>query len=140
VIKAIAHRVAVLDAGRLAEQGSVGDIFTAPTQEITRTLLREVIGNDIPAGVRDRAARLLESGEGRIWRLSFRGESVDRPALTEAAERFGLKINLLHGYIDDIQGMPFGSLVVAAAGDDAVLDTAAAFIESQDIRIEEVAL
>ncbi|WP_319237634.1 ATP-binding cassette domain-containing protein [uncultured Propionivibrio sp.] len=140
VIKAIAHRVAVLDAGRLAEQGSVGDIFTAPTQEITRTLLREVIGNDIPAGVRDRAARLLESGEGRIWRLSFRGESVDRPALTEAAERFGLKINLLHGYIDDIQGMPFGSLVVAAAGDDVVLDAAAVFIESQDIRIEEVVL
>ncbi|SDG87778.1 methionine ABC transporter ATP-binding protein [Propionivibrio dicarboxylicus] len=140
VIKAIAHRVAVLDGGHLAEQGSVGDIFTAPTQEITRTLLREVIGNDIPAGVRDRAARLLESGEGRIWRLSFRGESVDRPALTEAAERFGLKINLLHGYIDDIQGMPFGSLVVAAAGADAVLDAAAAFIESQDIRVEEVVL
>ena len=140
VIKAIAHRVAVLDAGRLAEQGSVGDIFTAPSQEITRTLLREVIGNDIPAGVRDRAARLLESGEGRIWRLSFRGESVDRPALTEAAERFGLKINLLHGYIDDIQGMPFGSLVVAAAGDDVVLDAAAVFIESQDIRVEEVVL
>ena len=86
------------------------------------------------------AARLLERGEGRIWRLSFCGESVDRPALTEAAERFGLKINLLHGYIDDIQGMPFGSLVVAATGDDLVLDAAAAFIESQDIRIEEVVL
>ena len=140
VIKAIAHRVAVLDGGRLAEQGAVADIFTAPTEEITRTLLREVIGNDIPAGVRDRAARLLASGEGRIWRLSFKGESVDRPALTEAAERFGLKINLLHGYIDDIQGVPFGSLVVAASGSQAALDAAESFIGSQEITLEEIVL
>ena len=140
VIKAVAHRVAVLNDGLLAEQGTVADIFTAPTQDITRTLLREVIGNDIPPGVRDRAARLLESGEGRIWRLAFRGESVDRPALTEAAERFGLKINLLHGYIDEIQGLPFGSLVVAASGTDNALDNAEAFIETQDIALEEITL
>ena len=139
VIKAVAHRVAVLDNGRLAELGAVADIFTAPKQAITRTLLQEVIGTEIPPGVRERATRLLASGEGRIWRLAFKGESVDRPALTEAAERFGLKINLLHGYIDEIQGVPFGSLVVAASGAEGDLDAAEAFIELQDITLEEVA-
>ena len=140
VIKSVAHRVAVLDNGYLAELGAVADIFTAPKKAITRTLLQEVIGTEIPPGVRDRAARLLASGEGRIWRLAFKGESVDRPALTEASERFGLKINLLHGYIDEIQGTPFGSLVVAASGDSASLDAAEAFIATQDISLEEVAL
>ena len=140
VIKAVAHRVAVLENGHLAELGAVADIFTAPKQAITRTLLQEVIGNEIPPGVRDRAARLLSSGEGRIWRLGFRGESVDRPALTEAGERFGLKINLLHGYIDEIQGLPFGSLVVAASGTVSALDDAEEFIASQDITLEEVTL
>ena len=53
-----------VDAERLA--AAVADIFTAPKQAITRTLLQEVIGNEIPPGVRDRAARLLASGEGRI--------------------------------------------------------------------------
>ena len=138
VIKAVAHRVAVLDNGRLAELGAVADIFTAPRQLITRTLLQEVIGTEIPPGVRDRATRLLASGEGRIWRLAFKGESVDRPALTEAAERFGLKINLLHGYIDEIQGVPFGSLIVAATGRDSALDAAEAFIEQQDVTLEEI--
>ena len=140
VIKAVAHRVAVLEDGHLAELGAVADIFTAPKQPITRTLLQEVIGNEIPPGVRDRAARLLASGEGRIWRLGFRGESVDRPALTEAAERFGLKINLLHGYIDEIQGLPFGSLVVAASGTAEAIEAAETFIRSQEISLEEIAL
>jgi len=138
VIKAVAHRVAVLDDGRLAEQGEVADIFTRPTQEITRTLLREVIGNEMPPGVRERAARLLD-GSGRLWRLAFRGQSVDRPVLAEAAERFTLKINLLHGYIDEIQGLPFGSLVVAASGAASALDAAAAFIAAQEISVEELA-
>jgi D-methionine transport system ATP-binding protein len=140
VIKAVAHRVAVLDNGHLAELGTVADIFTAPKQAITRTLLQEVIGNEIPPGVRDRAARLLASGEGRIWRLGFRGESVDRPALTEAGERFGLKINLLHGYIDEIQGLPFGSLVVAASGTAQAIEDAETFIRSQEISLEEIIL
>ncbi len=140
VIKAVAHRVAVLDNGLLAEQGDVADIFTAPTQEITRTLLQEVIGNEIPPGVRERATRLIASGEGRVWRLSFKGESVDRLALPETASRFGLKINLLHGYIDEIQGLPFGSLVVSARGAAAALDAAAASIRSHDIILEEIAL
>ena len=140
VIKAVAHRVAVLDHGRLVEQGPVADIFTAPVQEITRTMLREVIGNDIPPGVHERAARLLAGGHGRIWRLSFRGEAVDRPALTEASERFKLKINMLHGYIDEIQGLPFGSLVVVASGEQPALEAAQAFIATQEITIEEIAL
>ena len=140
VIKAVAHRVAVLDHGRLVEQGPVADIFTAPVQEITRTMLREVIGNDIPPGVHERAARLLAGGHGRIWRLSFRGEAVDRPALTEASERFKLKINMLHGYIDEIQGLPFGSLVIVASGEQHALEAAQAFIATQEITIEEIAL
>ena len=140
VIKAVAHRVAVLDHGLLAEAGEVADVFTQPQQEITRTLLREVIGTDIPPGVRERAERLLAGGQGRIWRLTFRGEAVDRPALNVAAERFGVSFNMLHGYIDEIQGLPFGALVVAAVGTPDTLSEAGAYLATQEFHIEEVAL
>ena len=140
VIKAVAHRVVVLDHGLLAEQGEVADIFTEPQQEITRTLLREVIGSDIPPGVRERAERLLSGGQGRIWRLTFRGEAVDRPALTVAGERFGIAFNMLHGYIDEIQGLPFGALVVAAQGAPEALSEARAYLATQEFHVEEVAL
>ena len=140
VIKAVAHRVVVLDHGLLAEQGEVADIFTEPREEITRTLLREVIGSDIPPGVRERAERLLSGGQGRIWRLTFRGEAVDRPALTVAGERFGIAFNMLHGYIDEIQGLPFGALVVAAQGAPEALSEARAYLATQEFHVEEVAL
>ena len=125
------------------EQGDVADIFTEPKHEITRTMLREVIGSDIPPGVRERAERLLAGGQGRIWRLTFRGEAVDRPALTVAGERFGIAFNMLHGYIDEIQGLPFGALVVtavAAQGAPEALREAQAYLATQEFHVEEVAL
>ena len=143
VIKAVAHRVLVLEHGKLVEQGDVADIFTEPKHEITRTMLREVIGSDIPPGVRERAERLLAGGQGRIWRLTFRGEAVDRPALTVAGERFGIVFNILHGYIDEIQGLPFGALVVtavAAQGAPEALREAQAYLATQEFHVEEVAL
>ena len=125
VIKAIAHRVAVLDGGYLAEQGTVTDIFTVPKQAITRTLLSEVIGNEIPPGVRERASALVASGAGRIWRLAFKDDGFDRLSLTEISNRFNVEIKLLHGYIDEIQGVSFA---------------AAASIKAHDIILEEVVL
>ena len=140
VIKAIAHRVAVLDGGYLAEQGTVTDIFTVPKQVITRTLLSEVIGNEIPPGVRERASALVASGAGRIWRLAFKNDGFDRLSLTEISNRFNVEIKLLHGYIDEIQGVSFGSLVAAASGEASALEAAAASIKAHDIILEEVVL
>ena len=40
VIKSVAHRVAVIDAGEIVEQGPVWQVFAHPQSALTRTLLR----------------------------------------------------------------------------------------------------
>ncbi len=49
VIREICDRVAVLDHGRLIEQGDVYDVFARPQSEITRRLVRSAVG-DVPVG------------------------------------------------------------------------------------------
>jgi polar amino acid transport system ATP-binding protein len=43
----VADRVVVMDAGRIIEEGHPDDIFTAPSQERTRTFLRAVIDRKV---------------------------------------------------------------------------------------------
>ena len=50
VIKQVADRVAVLDAGRVVEHGAVMDVFTRPREAITRSLLEE-IPQELPESV-----------------------------------------------------------------------------------------
>lgn len=138
VIKAVAHRVAVMDGGRIVEHGEVADVFTAPRAEITRTLLHEVIGDTLPPGLAGRVAALLGDRRGELWRLSLRGAAVDQPLLGELATRFDLAIHVLHGYIDEVRGTPFASLLAVAAGDPATLAAAARHLALRDVRVDIV--
>ena len=140
VIKAIADRVAVLENGRIIEAGDVADVFTAPQQALTRTLLREVIGDAIPPGVAGRVAALTGDGDAAVWRLTLRGAAVDEPLLAELSALFSLRTHLLHGYIDEVRGMPFGALVAVVRGSQSRLTEAAAFLGARGVRIEEVQL
>lgn len=138
VIKAVADRVAVLDHGLAVEFGDVAEIFTAPRTAITRSLLREVIGDGIPDSVRERLGSLATGRNNAVWRLTFSGEVVDTPLLAELSTCLPVSTHLLHGYIDEVRGRPFASLLTLVTGAADSLAAAADFLRRRGVRIEEV--
>ena len=139
VIKEVCDRVAVLDAGRIVEAGPVVDVFLRPRHDVTRVLLGDVIAHELPAAVKARVAKHLETGAGQLLRLAFAGGSVDKPVLSEAIRRYALDVNILHGQIDEIQGRAFGSLAVLADGEPDRLDDALAYLRAQGVVVEALA-
>jgi D-methionine transport system ATP-binding protein len=127
VIKQVADRVAVIDAGQIVEQGAVMEVFTNPQHATTRSLIDEILPQELPAGVIERIRNLMRSqadNPGRLLRLAFAGEDATRPLLSDVIRRFGLDINILHGQVDDIQGQLFGTLAVHARGATEQLNAA----------------
>ncbi len=116
VIKQVCDRVAVLDAGRVVEEGNVVDVFMQPHHEVTRALIGDVIAHELPPAMKARVAERLKTGSGHLLRLAFTGSGVDQPILSETIRRYELDFNILHGQIDEIQGQAFGSLAVLAGG------------------------
>ncbi len=53
VVRVIADMVAVMQAGKVVEQGTVDEIFAHPSQEYTQRLLDAIPGASIPLGVGD---------------------------------------------------------------------------------------
>ncbi|VVD59995.1 Methionine import ATP-binding protein MetN [Pandoraea terrae] len=138
VIKQVCDRVAVLDAGRVVEQGKVIDVFLRPHHEVTRALIGDVIAQELPAGVRERIASRIGNGHDHLYRLAFSGAGVDQPLLSEAIRRYELDFNILHGQIDEIQGQAFGSLAVLAGGEPGRVAQAMAYLSSQGVVVEEL--
>ncbi|QYD69976.1 methionine ABC transporter ATP-binding protein [Paraburkholderia edwinii] len=139
VIKQVCDRVAVLDAGRVVEQGKVIDVFLQPHHEVTRALIGDVIAQELPPAMKARVADRLQKGSGHLLRLAFSGSGVDQPILSETIRRYELDFNILHGQIDEIQGQAFGSLAVLAGGQPAKVAEAIAFLREQHVVVEEMA-
>jgi len=130
VIRRVCDRVAVLDAGRVVELGSVADVFLHPRHPTTRRFVaeadhREGRGPDFP-GV-----------TGTLYRLSFRGDATYSPLLSRVVRDTGVEYNLLSGRVDRIKDTPYGQLTLAMRGDR--LDDALAQIRAAGVDIEEVA-
>jgi len=81
------------------------------------------------------------SASGRnsaVWRLTFSGEVVDTPLLAELSIRLPVTTHLLHGYIDEVRGVPFASLLTLVTGIAGDLAAAAEFLSVRGVSLEEV--
>lgn len=142
VIKQIADRVAVIDAGRIVEMGPVVDVFTRPQQDITKSLIDEIVPQELPAGVlarvRSLAARLEPGASGQLLRLSYAGEHAYEPILSHLIRELGLDLSILHGQIDEIQDQTFGSLAVYASGNMARIGAAIDYLRANGVVVRTV--
>lgn len=142
VIKQIADRVAVIDGGEIAELGPVIDVFTRPQQTITKSLIDEIVPQQLPESVMKRvnqlAAQLQPGQQGQLLRLSYAGESAYQPILSHLIRELGLDLSILHGQIDEIQEQTFGSLAVYASGEAAKIDAAVEHLRASGVQVQIV--
>ncbi len=123
VVTRIAHRVAVMEAGRVVEEGPTYDVFTAPRTETAKRFVRTVV-RALPEG--EELAALRARHEGRLLTISFTDEAASQARVFGALARAGVDFHLVHGGVDDIQGRVYGLLTIAVDGDDAAIRDALA--------------
>ncbi len=135
VIKEICHRVAVLEDGRVAEEGRVFDVFTNPRSGIARRFVQDAIAVALPREVME---KMVEDGqEGHpLVRITYTGPSAYFPLLSEISRTFDLSLNILHGQVEYIQGEPFGVLTVEVKGPVAEFQRMTDFIVAQKLKVE----
>lgn len=136
VIREICDKVAVLEAGKVIEQGSVFDIFSNPQQPTTKRFVRSVMNDELPESL------LLQiqnaKSDNAIYRLQFTGNSVGKPFMSRVSRDFKVDLNVLFGNVTELQGIPYGNLIVEFSGEPSEIGRALSSIRDSDIQIEEV--
>lgn len=127
VIRRVCDQVAVMDSGRIVEQGTVADVFLHPQHPTTRSF---VFGSE---SAEDQADD-FEHVSGQILRLTFQGESTFAPLLGQVARETGVDYSILAGRIDRIRDLPYGQLTLALIGGD--LSAARERLAAADVHVE----
>lgn len=109
VAKEICDKVAVIEKGRIIESGSVFDVFSAPETETAKSFVKSAIDHEIPESIQKLNLK-------HLYQLQFVGESSGKPFLSQVSKRYDVEVNILHGTITELQGIPFGSMTVELQG------------------------
>jgi D-methionine transport system ATP-binding protein len=136
VIREICDKVAVLEAGKVIEQGTVFDVFTNPQHSTTQRFVRSVMNDELPQSL---LAQIQNAPDNQaIYRIQFTGASVGEPLISKVSREFKLNLNVLFGNITELQGLPYGNLIVEFSGEPSEISRALSSIRNTDVIIEEV--
>lgn len=139
VVKEICQRVAVMEHGRVVEEGEVFHVFAAPKQEITRRIIHttsnlqkveELIAEHSPV-VR------LQPGEV-IVRLSYLQKNVSEPLISTVSQKFGISLNIIFADITIVQDAPIGGTVAIISGDRGKITEAMEYLIEKNVGVEVI--
>ncbi|WP_428911120.1 methionine ABC transporter ATP-binding protein [Niallia sp. Krafla_26] len=136
VIRKICHRVAVMEDGKIVEQGPVLEVFKDPKQQITKRFVQQVTE---PEETKETIQHLLKQiTSGKVIQLSFVGEGTEQPLITNLIRKYDVTVNILQGKISQTRDGSYGSLFIHMDGKEDVVNDAIHFIESQQVRVEVI--
>ena len=140
VIKDICDKVAVIENGVIAEQGTVLDVFTNPQKPITKDFISVLLSNELPAAFRGgEVSKTPLPGAYLLLRLTFIGESADDPMLAGMIRKFPeIEVTMLFGTLDQIKSTPFGRMIIGITGPETRIQEALQYLRQQDLKEEVI--
>lgn len=140
VIKDICDKVAVIENGVIAEQGTVLEVFTNPQKPLTKDFISVLLSNELPAAFRGgEISKTPLPGAYLLLRLTFIGESADDPVLAGMIRKFPeIEVTMLFGNLDQIKSTPFGRMIIGITGPEAKIQEAIQYLRQQDLKEEVI--
>lgn len=127
VIRKICNRVAVMEQGKVVEEGEVIDVFTSPKQPVTKKFVEQLTGSDEEEDI---TAMKEKYQEGALLRIQFLGESANQTVISQLAKDLDIHINILQGKITQTQVGSYGTLIVQLIGNQQ--EQAIQYLEKQN--------
>jgi D-methionine transport system ATP-binding protein len=127
VIRQICTRVAILDGGRIAEEGTVDDVFVHTRSAAGKRLFGILPENDADEQLKVPALRIV-----------FDGGRENRPIIAELVRKCGVDVNILSANIRRIGGKPYGQMLIGMPEDAEVRDKIMKFLLGEGLTVKEV--
>ncbi|WP_077624925.1 methionine ABC transporter ATP-binding protein [Sediminibacillus massiliensis] len=134
VIRKICHRVAVMEQGKVVEQGEVLEVFLHPKEQVTKRFVEQVMGDQDQDESLETMLKTYDAG--RIIRLHFVGETTNQALISQVSKKFNIEVNILHGKVTQTQKGAYGTLFILMDGAEAEIKKAIDYITSTSVEVE----
>lgn len=135
VIQKICHHVAIMENGRIVEQGDVLTVFRTPSHSVTKRFVKQVVNEDESLNMLDTLSKQFP--DGKIVLLKYFQGNAEKPFITNVIRKYDVDINIIHGKVVQTQDGGYGSLYVQLTGND--INSALNYLKEAGVEIEVMA-
>ena len=130
VVEQICTRVAILDGGEVAEEGTVSDVFSSPKSEAAKRLV-------YPEGYQN---PVMSGEDGAVIRVVFNGaNATETPLIAKMAIEENIAASILSASTRSIGDKAYGNMLLGISGGGEQTKRALDYLGSiPDIFVEEV--
>lgn len=139
VVKELCDHVAVMDHGKVIEEGETFSVFVSPREALTKTLINTTSNlKKIHEWLDENSSAIaLHPGE-LIAKLSYTKYSVSEPLISTISQKFGIVLNVIFADIDFVQGAPIGGTVGIFSGEHKKITQAIEYLIDKNVDVEVI--
>lgn len=138
VIQQLCNKVAVMEHGKVVEQGSLLEVFSNPQQPITKKFVRTVIPDSIPESVQEDLKK--DKRPFKLIRLRFLGRQASDGSISVLNDKFGLKTNIVFATVTELQSTALGLFILQCMDEGDKIAQSEKYLTEQGILWKEVSL
>lgn len=136
VVQKLCNKVAILEHGKLVENGSVIDIFSKPKSTIARRFVETVIPSKIPESI---VAELKKyEANYKVIRIFFHAEHATDDVIWQINAKLGVHTNVMFASVTELQGRVLSIITLQLTGNEEDFKKVEDYINSHGIAFEEV--
>ena len=132
VIKSIANRVAVMENGKVVEEGDVYDIFANPKEEITKKFINS-------SSSLSNITKLIENPtDSKLVKLTFTRDSVGSATISKISREYNVDVNIMLANIDVVNADALGGIIASIEGTKENVQRAIDFLHESNVKVEVI--
>ena len=136
VVQKLCNKVAILEHGKLIENGSVIDIFSKPKSTIAKRFVETVIPSKIPESI---VAELKKyEANYKVIRIFFHAEHATDDVIWQINAKLGVHTNVMFASVTELQGRVLSIITLQLTGNEEDFKKVEDYINSHGIAFEEV--
>ena len=130
VVRDACDFVAVLDSGRVVEEGKVSEVFASPVSDVTKDFLST--GTNMSQSV------VRWSQEPGHYTLRFRGQATDEPIISSVTKETGALFNIRAAGVQTVNGEEMGIMALDIGPNEEVAKKVIEKLKEGGISVEVV--
>jgi len=140
VIKEICDRVAVMEQGKIVEEGDVFTVFSAPKQNITKEFISTTSNLSRIHDLLEEKSQMIKLSEGELLvKLMYVSRNVSEPLLSRTSQLFNVDFNILFADVEIIRDAPLGGIIAILSGGKDKAEEAIRYLKEKNVHIEVIA-